>query len=190
LSDDVSQIFKAEEEVGWFFDESSLSYGAQPNFVLIFGPVAVGKTTLRKEKYATGFVLIDAVPIFLHMSRGEYYSFSTDLCEPMDVFGRMIATRAIQERRHIVTEMIGGDEEAVQALIDAMTAIGYKVDLIFVHCPLEQAVQWNLNRRDDSISAYYAEPFQWTWMMEAASASASPDREDSIAWLGKAKPAP
>jgi len=169
LSGEGSRTFKAEEEVDRFFDESSLSHEAQPNFVLILGPVAVGKTTLRKEKYATGFVLIDAVPIFLHMSRGEYYSFPTDLCEPMDIFGRMIATRAIQERRHIVTEMIGGEEEAVQALVEAMTTIGYKVDLIFVHCPLEQAVQWNLSRGDDSISAYYAETFQWAWMMGAAS---------------------
>ena len=171
MSGEGHRTFTATEEVDRFFDDSSLSHGTQPNCVLILGPVAAGKTTLRKEKYATGFVVIDAVEIFLHMSCGEYYPFPDAFRDPMDFFGRMLATRAIRDKRHIVTEMIGSDSESLQALIEAMTANGYKVELIFVHCAMEQAVRWNQSRGDDSISAYYAEPFQWAWMMEAASES-------------------
>jgi chloramphenicol 3-O-phosphotransferase len=167
MSGEGYHTFKASEEVDRLFDESSLSHGQQPRFVLILGPVAGGKTTIRKEEYATGYVLVDSADIFLHMSRDESYPFPETFREAMEVFGRMVALRAIKERRHIVTEIIGTDSEAFQALIKAMTAIGYKVELVLVRCPLEQAAQRNLNRGDDAISAYYAEPFQRTWLLEA-----------------------
>lgn len=170
MSGEDYRAFNVLDEVDRLFDESSLSHGQQPHFVLILGPVAVGKTTLRKGKYATGYVVVDSAEIFLHMSRNESYPFPEAFREPMEVFGRMVATRAVQERRHIVTEVIGAEANALQALIGAMTGIGYKVDLMFVHCPIEQAIQWNLNRSDDSISAYFAEPFQSAWLMEAAQA--------------------
>jgi hypothetical protein len=88
----------------------------------------------------------------------------------MDIFGRLVASRAIQERRNIVTEIIGADLDELKALIEAMTGIGYKVDVQFVHCDLETAVRRNLDRGDDAISAYHAGPFNVTWLMEAARA--------------------
>jgi hypothetical protein len=138
--------------------------------VLIVGPVAAGKTTLRKETFKTGFVVVDAVEVFLQMSRGEYHAFPDAFLEPMDVFGRLVASRAIHERRNIVTELIGADLDELKGLIDTMTGVGYKVDVQFVHCDLETAVRRNLDRGDDAISAYYAGPFNVTWLMEAARA--------------------
>jgi hypothetical protein len=175
MNEESYRRFDVSQEVDRLFDESSLSHGNQPQFVLILGPIATGKTTLRKKNYATGYVVIDSAEIFLHMSRGESYPFPETFRLVMETFGRMVTFRAIQERRHIVTEIIGSDAEALNSLIRAMTDIGYKVNLMFVHCPLEQAVQWNLNRDDDAISAYYAEPFQRAWLMDAAQAEGQKD---------------
>jgi len=168
MSGEDYRTFSVTDEVDRLFDESSRSHGQQPQFVLILGPVAVGKTTLRKKNYATGYVVVDSAEIFLHMSRDKSYPFPEAFREPMEVFGRMVARRAVLERRHIVTEVIGADADALKALIQAMTYSGYKVELVFVHCPIEQAVKWNLNRSDDAISAHFAECFQRAWLIEAA----------------------
>lgn len=39
------------------------------------GGVAAGKTTFRKHRFSTGYVLVDAAEIFLNLSRGEYFPF-------------------------------------------------------------------------------------------------------------------
>ena len=170
MSGETYLTFRVADEVDRFFDESSRTQGESPRLALIVGPVATGKTTLRKENYKTGFVVVDSVEIFLNMSRGEYHAFPNAFLEPMDIFGRLVASRAIQERRNIVTEIIGADLDELKALIEAMTSIGYKVDVQFVHCDLETAVRRNLDRGDDAISAYHAGPFNVTWLMEAARA--------------------
>ncbi len=78
----------------------------------------------------------------------------------------MAASRAIKERRNIVTEIIGDNFESTKKLIDLLTSIGYKVETIAVTCDMEEAWQRNLNR-GDNISAYYAEPFQYKWIIDA-----------------------
>lgn len=52
--------FDSKEEVERFFDDSSYADDEPPRFVLILGPTGVGKSRLRKERYATGYVLLDA----------------------------------------------------------------------------------------------------------------------------------
>jgi GTPase SAR1 family protein len=47
----------------------------KPKLVLILGAVAVGKTTLRRQKYTSGYTHIDAGDIFIELSKGEYYDF-------------------------------------------------------------------------------------------------------------------
>jgi len=156
-------------EMDCFFDDSSLSSNGEPHFVLLVGAVAVGKTTLRKERYSTGYVLVDAVPIFLRLCQGDYLPFPDWMESPMNIIGRLVAQKAIEEQRNIVTELMGDDSEQLKELIDAMVAIGYNVDVIHVHCPFEDAVRRNLNRDDDCVSAFYAQKYQREWLMTAAS---------------------
>src|SRR5262249_14773490 len=126
-----------DEEANKFFDDASLCPSGSPHFVLLLGGVCTGKTTLRRQHYGTGYVVIDAADIFLNLSRGEYFDFPSVLEEPMDRIGRVVAAQAFAERRHIVTEMIGEEAEPIKVLIDAVLALGYEVDPQFLTCELE-----------------------------------------------------
>lgn len=167
--------FDIRAEMDRYFNDASLSNGAQPRIVILMGGPAAGKTTVRKQRYATGYVLVDAAEVFLSLSRGEYFDFPGPFDHMLNLIGPQVARRAISERRHILTELIGADFEPTKVLIDAMIAIGYRIDLQMITCDVEEAQQRNLGRGDDSISAYYAEPYQRTWLHEAATAALSPD---------------
>ncbi len=160
--------FNIGAEINRYFDDSSLPDGADSRIVIFMGGVACGKTTLRKQRYSTGFVLVDAAEIFLNLSRGSFFPFPEAFEEPMQIIGSIVAKRAIAERRHIVTELIGAELQPAKDLIDAMLAIDYKVDLQAITCDVKEAQRRNLNRSDDCISAYYAESFQREWLREAA----------------------
>lgn len=114
-------------------------------------------------------MLVDAAGIFLNLSRGKYYPFPEAFEAQMEIIGGMIAHRAILERRHIVTELIGKDMEPTQALLLAMKNLGYLLDLQAVVCEEKEARRRNNSRGDDCISAYYAEKYQRKWLLEAAS---------------------
>jgi hypothetical protein len=62
-------------EIDPYFDDSSVAVNAAPCIVLLMGGVAVGKTTIRRERYGTGYVVVDAVDIFISLSRGDYLPF-------------------------------------------------------------------------------------------------------------------
>lgn len=168
LDRDNVEAFDIDAEVNRFFDDSSLSGDGQPQIVIVCGPTATGKTRYRREKYAKGYVVLDAADIFISLSRGKHIDFPSFLEEPMDIIGTAIAKRAIQERRNIVTEVIGHEADPFKRLIDAMTSIGYTIDLdAVVKDPIE-AWKWNLQRSDDNISAFYAEQYHREWLIDAA----------------------
>jgi hypothetical protein len=155
-------------ETDRYFESGSLPADGKPCLVLIMGGPATGKTTLRRQQYSTGFVLVDAADIFISLSRGGYYDFPEAFEEPMDLIGRLVANRAITERRNIVTEIIGSDFDATTELIEAMRSIGYKIEAVAVTCDIEEAMKRNLSRGEDNISSYFAEPYQRRWLIEAA----------------------
>lgn len=160
-------------EVERLFDDSSIPKDGRPVAVIISGGVATGKTTLRKQQYASGFVLVDAVDVFLSLSRGEYVDFPDGLEEPMDAVGRHVAWRAVSERRNIVTEVVGTDVGPVVELLEALRAVGYRVEGVTVTCDLDEALRRNKARGDDDISAYYAEPYQNAWIVAACREAAA-----------------
>ena len=160
--------FNVTEEVEKYFDGSSIPGSDSPKFVLLCGGVCSGKTTVRKQKYSHGYVLIDAAEIFLSLSRGEYYDFGAAFEEPLELIGSYVAWRAVSERRNIVTEMICGSQENIKAVFEAMRSIGYKIDIVYVQCEMEEAMRRNLKRSDDNISAYYTEPYHQRWILKAA----------------------
>ena len=157
-----------DAELESYFDASSESHGETPDFTIVMGGPAAGKTTLRKQKFSKGYVLVDAADIFIRLSKGHSLDFPEDLDEPLEVVGTLIAGRAVTERRHIVTELIGADYEATVELIEAMRSIGYKISVDGVNCDVEEAQRRNLARGDDNISCYFAEEFQRKWLLQAA----------------------
>lgn len=155
-------------EVGRYFADDSRTRGDDPRIVILAGGIATGKTRLRREKYATGYVLVDAADIFIRLSRGRYYDFPDGLEEPMDLIGGVVASRAVAERRNIVTEIAGDNLENAKRFVDSMISAGYQVQLVAVTCPVEQAMEWNVSRSDDNISSCYAEPYNLRWLIGAA----------------------
>lgn len=154
-------------EVNSYFDDSSVSGDETPAAVILAGGVATGKTTLRRTDYSQGYVLIDAAEIFHRLSRGAaFLDFPDALSQPLEQVGSQVARRAIAERRHIVTEVIGDEPKPTIALIDSLKSKGYRVEIVALDCDLEETIRRN-EERGDNISAYFAEPFQCAWISEA-----------------------
>jgi dephospho-CoA kinase len=156
-----------DEEVNRLFNDLSIAESGDPKAVILMGGVATGKTTLRMRDYSQGYVVIDAAEIFHHMSRGDAtLNFPDALRESLELIGTQIARRALEERRNIVTEIIGAKPEPTKDLISWLRALGYKAEMVGVTCDVEEAMRRN-EARGDNISAYYAERFQRKWIIEA-----------------------
>ncbi|MCO5056209.1 zeta toxin family protein [Thermomonas sp.] len=159
-------------EIDRLFDDSSLAHNDHPKAVILMGGVATGKTHLRIKNYSQGFVLIDAAEMFHHLSRGDaMLDFPDAFLEPLNLIGPLVSQRAISERRNIVTEIIGADQDPTFELIETLEAAGYLVDVVALTCDFEESVRRNENR-GDNISAYYAEAFQRQWIIDACGESA------------------
>lgn len=164
-------------EVNRWFDDDSRACGAKPELALVTGGVAVGKSRLRRELFARGFVTLDAGEIFIRLSHGRHIAFPDFLAEPMDMIGSLIAWQAVQERRNIVCELIAAEPGPIEQLIETYRAIGYYISATGVRADLEQSLRWNQERSDDNISAYYTEPIHHRWLLSAAeTASNQPGR--------------
>lgn len=153
------------------FSDDSLPDTPPPELAILIGGPAVGKTTIRKEKFSRGYVIIDAAKIFTLLEGWEEQPFPGELEEPMNMVGVLVAERAIKERRNIVTELIGSDYAPTVALIEAMKNAGYKVTVHAITCDVEEAMRRNLARGNDEISAYFAEPYQRQWLIDATTSA-------------------
>jgi hypothetical protein len=161
-----ASVIDIDAEVEKFFDASSRTDG-KPRLVLISGGACSGKTTLRREKYTEGFVVLDAAEIFLNLSQDEYYDFPDAFLEPMELIGQLVAQRALQERRNLVTETLGIEVD-LEAIAHAIGDIDYHLESIWVDCDPKVGWERNVNRSSDNISAYYTQAFHQRWLLEAA----------------------
>jgi hypothetical protein len=160
--------FNLPAEIERLFHDASAA-GNPPKAVILMGAVATGKTTLRKQQYSSGYVLIDAGEIFLSLSRGEFLPFHGPLELAMEAVGRGVTVRALSERHNIVTEIIGGNQQLLDQLITSLQNLGYRVQIAQLTCTPEEAVNRNLTRRlEESISAHYSEPFHSRWISETS----------------------
>ena len=158
-------MFDIDAEVNRFFNDDSRTEG-QPEFVWIQGGVCAGKTTLRRESYSSGFVVLDAAEIFLSLSRGKYYDFPDAFLEPMNEIGHRVAFKALRERRNLVTETLPVQID-VDAISNAMEQMDYHLNLVWVDCDPEVAWQRNLDRTNDNISAAFTQAFHESWLLGA-----------------------
>lgn len=148
----------------------------KPVAVVLMGGVAAGKTTLRKQNYGTGYVVIDAADIFLGLSPEQNLDFPDALLGPMEQVGSAVALKALSENRSVVTEIIGADQDKTAELIEALKSIGYEVRVVGVTCDVDEAFTRNMSRGPDNISAYYAERFQINWIIAACQKLQSQER--------------
>jgi hypothetical protein len=138
-------------------------HDAKPKFI-----VAVGKSTIRKKNFSKEYVSIDAGDIFINLSKGEYYDFPSHLEAQMDGIGSSLASKAINEKKNIVVELIGLNyDKEFKSLIELMLKIGYSVGVSQVNCDIKEAWKRNLSRGDDNISAAYTDGYHFKWFRDA-----------------------
>ena len=162
-----------DEAVEASFDDSSRSDGpvpAPPRFVLVCGTPASGKTRLRHAKYACGYVNVDAGDIFRRLPDCEGQDFPGEHAWMLDAIGTAVAARALEERRHVVTEVFSLEPPDASELLEAMKAAGYRTELAGVRAGVEQSVVWNEARGLDNVSSYFTDEFNVRWLREAARA--------------------
>jgi len=150
--------------IRFFVDQGAIAQSRKPEIVILTGPPANGKTTIRRADYSLGYVIVDPPELFLLFCNGEIIGFPGPYDEPLTTIGFLIANQAIEERRDIVTEIIDVSDE----LIDAMTDAGYHVQLIYVQCDLAESWRRNITRGVNNISSYYAQSYNIKWLTLAA----------------------
>lgn len=142
-----------------------------PELILVMGGVCTGKTTHRRTKYnSEDYIHIDAGELFLDLSQGEYYDFPSHLEAEMNYIGLEKCYEAIVNKANIVLEIIGSDKEGIDNLVEFAKQLNYTVNVDFLDCELEVAMQRNENRTFETISAYYCEPYHFYWFKKAAAA--------------------
>ena len=132
------------------------------------GGVAVGKTRYRRQQYSHGYVVLDAGEIFLNLSNGQYFDFPSVLEDQMQRIGSALAYQALSERRPIVCELIGDQQEATQAMMKAAKSLRYKLEVRALTCDIEVALARNQARSIDNISAHFTQHYHMQWFTEAA----------------------
>lgn len=172
MSDEENTVrqYSLKDEINKFLDESSVAKGQPPAFVLIMGGVGAGKTTLRKDKFSKGYVVIDAGQIFTNLGGTENHQFGTDFEEPMDIVGGALVRQAIKERRNLVAEIVGASEEEASSIIDAMKSVGYEIHIRLVTCDVTEAYNRHLSavKSDPNyISSFFTQDFHRKWILES-----------------------
>lgn len=151
-----------------FFNDSSLVSDTKPKFILITGGVGSGKTTMRKQKYNDGYVVIDGGEIFRFLANDKDSDDIEPFLPSIDAIGCRIARKAINERRNIVVEIIGANFDETKEVIDTMTKLGYDAEVIFVDCDPAQARQRHLKAIQTDklyLSCYFTDSLHRKWMV-------------------------
>ncbi len=163
-----SKPINVGKEVDKFFDNSSLAKGNSPKMIIVTGGNAAGKTTLIKEKYSKGYVVINAEGIYRNIK--IFDDFGLESQELVNEIGAKIAQRAINENRNVILEMIGHKESSMKFLIDAVVAAGYKVDVKHVHADPVEAYQWHMKAISGDkgyLPTTNTEEFHRDWVLSA-----------------------
>lgn len=145
-------------EVAQSFLERGVS-DASPKFVIFMGGIGAGKTTLRRQQFAEGYVHFDFGEIYLafkkafgkdHPRLQEYVAVATD----------MILRESIDSKKNIVIEIVGDNYDAIKPVIEKMRGIGYEISVQGITCDIEEAYKRHLKAAAedwDYFSAYYSQ---------------------------------
>jgi len=133
--------------------------GNPPDFVIFMGGVGTGKTTLRRQNYADGFVHFDFGEIYTALKKivGEnnpklmgYSVLASDL----------ILRACIEAKKNIVIEIIGDNEQLITPIIDKMKEIGYNISIQAITADVEESYKRHLQaveKDPDYLSAFHTQ---------------------------------
>ena len=156
--------FDIDIEIEKFFQDSSLIPNEKPKAVILCGGICVGKTTVRKSKFASGYVVIDAAEIFLNLTGSNEPRFPGPLAKTIWKIGSGVFLKAVNCRFNIVTEILGAEAETIEAIIDTFCRFDYTAEILFVDSGFDESVDRKLRRGDDNLSSYFTEGFHMAWI--------------------------
>lgn len=148
--------FEAIEEVINIFLEKG-SESDSPKFIVLTGPIASGKTTIRREKYSEKYVLIDSGELF-DAFNGKGDEDPAKKAEYLMVAGIELVRRSIAMKANIVIEITADTTdrgEKLKLIVEKMASLGYEVEPQYIHCDIEECKKRNLKGRDN-VSSYYS----------------------------------
>ena len=135
------ETIKVVKVVGYFLDQGISKN--PPQFVIITGGVASGKTTIRRQKFTNNYVNFDFGEICDALEK-EFGADSPRLSEYAVLASDMILHDSIVDKKNIVIEIIGDNKEILETLIDKMKGIGYKVSMDLIYCDPVEAYKRHL----------------------------------------------
>lgn len=150
----------------------------RPRFVLFVGGVGVGKTTLRRQKCAKGYVHIDASEMFAEISGNDGGDFPGVFEADLEAVGSRVVKEAVRGKRDIAMEVIGDTPGMLRALAEGVRSIGYEAKAVALTCDPEEALKRHRHACDTDptyVSAYFTQDFHLRWVL-AAIEDASPSK--------------
>jgi hypothetical protein len=121
---------------------------------------------MREHSFTNGYALLDAGAIFLRLTGSTAPRFPGPWAWAVNRIGKELFQAITRHRYSFVTELIGGDAQVLQDMIQALQTRDYKVDVTLVHANIETCVARQCARGDDNLSAYYTEGFHQKWILD------------------------
>lgn len=144
-----------------------------PTAVLLIGPIASGKTTMRHERYGATHVALDPADIYFALTLHET-EVTSDIHERLESAGSEVVSRALAEGRDVCfefTPMGPYCDGELTRLLDALTARGYKIELVTLDCSSQASRERDRARPMTNLSSYWTQLTLLRWMSAALAAS-------------------
>ncbi|MBI2894404.1 MAG: hypothetical protein HYY06_12705 [Deltaproteobacteria bacterium] len=138
-----------------------------PELVVIGGPVASGKTTLRRASLAS-HVPIDPGELYRLLTIGET-KVPANIGRLLQEAGRDVALAALRERRDVVLEVLPSHlaRPLVLDILPRIKALGYRTRAVYCTAPLDVTLERNRKRAWSEISAVRTEVDACAWVRYA-----------------------
>lgn len=133
--------------------------GNPPKLVIFMGGIGAGKTTLRREQFATGYVHFDYGEI-AEVIKNTFGADDPKLASYISLACKVILEECILEKKNIVIEIIGDNYDTISPVIDSMKGIGYDVSINAITCDIAEAYQRHIKAVQDDpsyMSAHYTQ---------------------------------
>lgn len=114
-----------------------------PDFAIVMGGVGSGKTTLRRQKFADGYVNFDFGEIYNAIKK-TFGEDNPKLADYTVLASDMILRESLENKKNIIIEIIGENKDLIDPLISKMKDIGYEISLEFIDCDPAEAYKRHL----------------------------------------------
>lgn len=132
--------------------------GNPPLLVIFMGGVGAGKTTIRREQFANGFVHFDFGEIYTAFKK-KFGEDEPRLVDYAAMASDMILRESINGKKNIVIEIIGESADLITPFIDSIKDSGYEISLNCITCDVAEAYKRHKgrSRNPDYLSAAHTQ---------------------------------